>query len=123
MEKEYAQALFDLAQKPQASPKDLVERLIKHLDETGRMKLLPHILREYRRIEARNEAFEDLLEVASEQEASAAAKEAGALGISASPVVNPDLVTGWRARSGSRLVDRSGKRALVDLYRAIAESA
>lgn len=123
MEKQYAQALFDLAQKPGASASDLVKKMVAHLKETGREKLLPRILREYQRIEARAQTFGQELEVADEQEATQAAKEAQALGITAEPSVNPDLITGWRARSGSRLIDRSGKRALIDLYRQIARNA
>jgi F0F1-type ATP synthase delta subunit len=123
MEKEYAQALFELAQKPGASADALVKQLVKHLKETGREKLLPRILREFKRIDARSESFGELLEVASEQEVAAAQKEAKELGITATAQVNPDLVTGWRARKASRLIDRSGKRALVDLYRQIATNA
>jgi F0F1-type ATP synthase delta subunit len=123
MEKQYAQALFDLAQKPGASAADLVKRLMAHLKETGREKLLPRILREYRRIEARAQTFGEELEVASDKEAAKASTEAKSLGITAKPTVNPALVTGWRARSGSRLIDRSGKRALIDLYRQIARNA
>jgi F0F1-type ATP synthase delta subunit len=123
MEKQYAQALFDLAQKPGVSAADLVKKLVAHLNETGREKLLPRILREFKRIEARAQTFGQELEVASDKVAASAAREAAELGITAEPVVNPDLVTGWRARSGSRLIDRSGKRALIDLYRQIARNA
>ncbi len=120
MEKEYAQALYNLAMQPDASADELAKKLVAHLRETGREKLLPHIARELKRIEAREEAFGESLEVASEIEAARASEEAEALGISASAQVNQNLVTGWRARKGSRVIDRSGKRALLDLYRAIA---
>jgi len=123
MEKEYAQALFSLAQKPNASADDLVNKLRKNLQDTGREKLLPRILRELKRIEARAESFGEALEVASDAERASAQKEARQLGIAADAQVNPELISGWRARSGSRVIDRSGKRALVELYRRIVTHA
>ena len=119
MEKTYAKALYDLAQQPGADAVKLVETFIAHLKAEGRLKLLPRVLRELKRLEARHASLGDLLEVTSEKEAAAALSEAKSLGISAEPVVNETLVTGWRARSGSRIIDRSGKRALLDLYRSI----
>jgi F0F1-type ATP synthase delta subunit len=123
MEKEYAQALFNLSKVPDASADELVKKLVAHLEETGRSKLLPHILREFRRIEAREASFGELLEVASESEKEAAVAEARSQGITAEATITPDLVSGWRARKGSRLLDNSGKRALIDLYRKIASNA
>jgi F0F1-type ATP synthase delta subunit len=123
MEKEYAQALFDLAQKPGASADELVKKLTLHLKESGREKLLPRILREYKRVVARNESFGELLEVAHVEEKAVAEREATELGVTAAAQVNPDLISGWRARKGGRLIDRSGKRALLDLYRAIVQNA
>lgn len=119
MEREYAQALFDLSQKPDADASELVKKLVAHLKETGREKLLPRIGRELARIEASAASFGELLEVASEHEKASAEKEAKEFGISAHAQVNETLVSGWRARSGSRIIDRSGKRALLDLYRQI----
>lgn len=123
MEKEYAQALYDLAHKPGAHASELVKKLVAHLKEKGREKLLPRIGRELSRIEARAETFGEMLEVASEHEKAKAEREAKEFGISAKAQVNQDLVTGWRARSGSRIIDRSGKRALLELYRQISASA
>lgn len=123
MEKEYAHALFELAQKPGTQADELVQKLVAHLKETGREKLLPRILRELKRIEARAESFGELLEVASENEVKQAEREAQALGITAKAQVNGTLVSGWRARAGSRVIDRSGKRALLDLYREILAHA
>ena len=123
MEKDYAQALFTLAQKPGAKADELVKRLVAHLQETGREKLLQRILREFKRIDARAESFGESLEVASAKEKPGAVKEAGAFGITADAHINPELVTGWRARKGSRVIDRSGKRALLDLYRQILTHA
>ncbi len=72
-----------------------------HLRETGREKLLPRILRELKRIDARAQSFGELLEVASAAEKASAEKEAHALGITAHAQVNHGLISGWRARSGA----------------------
>lgn len=119
MEKVYAQALFNLSQKADANTSVLVATLVDHLREVGREKLLPRILRELKRLEARKASFGESLEVASTEEKSVAEKEAKELGITATAHVNSALISGWRARSGSRVIDRSGKRALLDLYRQI----
>lgn len=123
MEKQYAIALFELAQKPDAKAETLVQKLREHLKEVGREKLLPRILREFSKLDALATAFGESLEVASQDEKAHAEKEAHALGITAHAHVNHDLVSGWRARKGSRVIDRSGKRALIDLYRQIAQNA
>ena len=122
MHKEYAQALYNLAQQPDAKAAELVKKLVTHLAETGRQKLIPHILREYRRIEARAEALDESLHVASKHEKALAVREAKDLGITAHPTVEASLITGWCAQQGSRIIDRSGKRALLDLYRTIAHT-
>jgi F0F1-type ATP synthase delta subunit len=120
MEKTYAKAL---ASKPEADSKKLVDTLVAHLRETGRLKLLPRILRELKRLDARATTLSETLEVASESEKAAATKEAKEMGITAEPTINTDLVSGWRAQTGSRIIDRSGKRALLDLYKRITAHA
>lgn len=123
MEKTYARAVFNLSQKPEASADEIVKTLVAHLKEVGREKLLPRILRELKRLDERSSSLGEILEVASEQEKALAMKEAQELGITAPAVINDVLVSGWRARTGSRVIDRSGKRALLDLYRTIAAHA
>jgi len=125
MEKLYAQALFTLAQKSATngtSADELVKHLVAHLQSTGKQKLLPRILREMKRLDARHQSFSESLEVASEQEVASAERAAKELGITASATINSSLVSGWRARAGSRVIDRSGKRTLIDLYRFIANA-
>lgn len=119
MEKAYAQALAESIGRGTDEDK-LVQGLVRHLKEEGRMKLLPSILAELKRVDARSRALAPSLEVASDAEAAAAKSAAALAGIDASSVtVNPSLIKGWRARSGSSLVDRSAKQALVDLYQKI----
>src|SRR6185312_9525306 len=98
MQKLYAQAVYAQAQKPGASAKQLVEKLVKHLKETGRAKLLPSILRELKRIEAKHEKLVPIVEVAHQKDGKKALEEARTHGIEAKEaVVNADLITGWRA--------------------------
>ncbi len=116
----YADALRRLASRKGADEGKLVSNLIAHLAQTGRMKLLPAILRDLKTKEQQHKAISDSVEVAKasdEKKALAAAKEAGIDAKEAS--VNPSLLSGWRARSGGTLVDRSGKRQLIELYRNI----
>lgn len=119
MEREYAQALSSSLARGTDEAK-LVSGLVSHLKEEGRMKLLPGIVRELKRLQTETAKLAPSLEIANEEDrvsAIAGAKEAG---ITAGEVtVNPSLIRGWRARSGSVLVDRSAKQALVDLYQKI----
>ena len=119
MEKEYALALSRQL-KAGTDEKKLVDGLVAHLKTEGRMKLLPGIARELKALDARRQSLAPSIEVASEAEKASALSSAKALGIEAENVsVNPSLIRGWRARSGSSLVDRSAKRGLVDLYQRI----
>lgn len=119
MEKLYAQAIENLMEKG-GDDKKIVAELTNHLTKTGRAKLLPGILRELKVLEARKATLAPQVEVASEKEADAALKAAKEAGIDAPKAhVNHALITGWRARSGGTLVDRSAKQGLIDLYRKI----
>jgi F0F1-type ATP synthase delta subunit len=94
--------------------------LIAHLRHTGRMKLLPQVLRELRTQAAREALLAPKVEVAHEKESARALRLAGAAGIHAKHArVNHSLVKGFRARSGSTLMDQSAKRALIDIYQQI----
>ena len=71
------------------------EELKKHLERTGRMKLLPRILSELKEREARAAKLTSKKETAKE---------------------NPTLISGWRSIENGILTDRTGKRALVNIY-------
>lgn len=119
MERAYAQAIKAQVSKG-ADESALFSNLIAHLKAKGRVKLLPKILAELRSQEARTRSTEATLEVASEKESENALKAARDLGFDAAKAdVNPTLITGWRVRKGGTLVDASGKRTLLDLYRRI----
>ncbi|MDR3546986.1 MAG: F0F1 ATP synthase subunit delta [Candidatus Pacebacteria bacterium] len=120
MHKLYAQAIYIAAQKDGADAKKLVKQLTEALKDRGRLKLLPSILRELERIEAREAKLAPQLEVSSESEAARALKEAAAQGIHAVHArVNDALIRGWRASANGKLIDHSAKRELVELYRKV----
>ena len=118
----YAKALARLLEKG-ASEDMLVKNLVAHLRERGRMKLLPGIVRELETLKARSATTGATLEVAKKEDAAKALEAAKHEGIEAKEaIVNPSLLRGWRARVGGKLVDRSGKRALIDLYARIVRN-
>jgi F0F1-type ATP synthase delta subunit len=120
MQNVYAQALYSASQKDSADPKKLVAQLVKYLQASGRSKLLPSILKDLERIEAREAKLAPVVEVAHENETAAALKHAAALGIHAKKAhVNPTLIQGWRATGNGKLYDQSAKRSLVELYRNV----
>jgi hypothetical protein len=99
---------------------DAVAKLILHLKSMGRVKMLGDIAKELRKIAARRKALISVVEVADEREAGMALRAAKEAGIKASKArVNPSLIRGFRARGAGLLFDRSGKRALTDIYQQI----
>lgn len=119
MEKAYAQAL-EAIHKKGTSESVVVSTLVTHLKATGRLKLLPRILRELKVLQSRTRLLAPLVEVASLSQKEQALEGAKAAGINAEQVVvNPALIRGWRARGAGVLVDHSAKRSLIDLYRRI----
>jgi hypothetical protein len=74
------------------------ESLKEHLSRTGRLKLLPRILRELEVREARAKTAKPWKETAKE---------------------NPALISGFRSIEDGVLTDRTGKRALLDIYQKV----
>lgn len=118
---EYTRLLEATAQLDDKKAADeAVSKLIAHLKSSGRMKMLPQIARELRKVAARRLAQESKVEVAHEKDKHHALIEAGKMGIDARhATVNHTLIDGWRARKGGALVDRSAKRALIDIYQKV----
>jgi F0F1-type ATP synthase delta subunit len=97
-----------------------ITKLIMHLKSAGRMKMLPAIARELRKVAARRHALRPYVEVAHQKEEAHALHAAAELGIIARhAVVNPSLIQGWRARAKGTLVDHSAKRALLRIYQQV----
>ena len=97
-----------------------VDKLVAHLKVVGRLKMLPSIAHELRKIKARRMALSPRVEVASAEDKASALAGAKAQGFTVTEAtVNPSLVSGWRVQGHGKLVDRSGKRALVEIYKKI----
>lgn len=97
-----------------------ITKLIVHLKSAGRMKMLPQIARELRKIAMRRHTLRPHVEVAHGKEALAALAAAAKEGIVAhEATINNQLIHGWRARSGDKLIDRSAKRALLHIYQKV----
>jgi F0F1-type ATP synthase delta subunit len=115
----YAKAISKL-QAEGKNEDELVSNLVTHLKARGRTKLLPGILQELKTLQARKASSEGVLEVAHQSDKASALAAAKAEGLEVKDAhVNHSLLSGWRARSNGQLIDRSGKRALVDLYNRI----
>ena len=82
----------------QKSADEAVSKLIAHLKSTGRIKMLPSLARELRRIGGRRRLLRPHLEVASEGESSRAIREAKEAGIE-----------GKEAKERTVLLDQLGK--------------
>lgn len=74
------------------------DAFIAHLRRTGRMKLLPQVLRELTVAHARARKVSSRRETAAE---------------------HPSLISGWRSIENGVLTDRTGKSALIAIYRNI----
>lgn len=97
-----------------------VTRLILHLKSAGRMKMLPAIARELRKVTTRRRALRPVVEVAHKKEEAAALRAAAREGVVAQHAnVNTALIHGWRARKGGKLIDHSAKRALLHIYQQV----
>lgn len=97
-----------------------VTKLVMHLKSMGRVKMLPAIARELRKIAARRHALRPLVEVSHKRESAAALAAAAREGITAKGAdVNPALIHGWRAQENGMLIDRSAKNTLLRMYRNI----
>lgn len=75
-----------------------VEAFIAHLKRTGRMKLLPSVLRELKQEKARERLTAPRTESANDI---------------------PSLISGSRTLKDGLLTDSTGKRALLEIYKNI----
>lgn len=117
----YTRLLETVAETGDGAAADIaVKKLVMHLKSSGRMSMLPKVMRELRKVAARRRAVAPSVEVAHEDEAEAALRAAAALGISAERAeVNPALIRGWRAQGGGKLIDHSAKHALAHIYQKV----
>ncbi|MAJ97086.1 hypothetical protein CL644_02220 [bacterium] len=122
---EYAHALHNARKK--ASTKDeaanYVDALVATLKESGKLKALPAILREYQRIQVRKNAQKPILTLSTKEEEDEALKELEQrLGDKVGDVAiatDENLVGRWRYVNHDTLLDTSYKAALLELYRRV----
>lgn len=74
------------------------DAFIAHLRRTGRLKLLPQVLRELRMEQSHARTTGTRKETAQD---------------------NPSLISGWRSIENGQLTDHTGKSALITIYRNI----
>lgn len=97
-----------------------VTKLIMHMQHSGHVNMLPEIAHELRKIAARRQALAPRVEVAHEKDSVEALRAANELGINATKAqVNHSLIRGWRARADGKLIDRSAKNALIQIYQKV----
>ena len=123
---EYAHAL---AKSTEGTSKDqakiYVARLVEILKREGKLKALPQILREFKRIIEQRNAKTPTLTVAQKKDAANATKELKAIlkeAVVSDSVVDDSIIGGWRYVGRDTLVDNSYKTALIDLYRNITRT-
>lgn len=75
-----------------------IDAFIAHLKKTGRLKLLPSVLKELQEETARERLSNGCTETAQE---------------------NPALISGSRSIKDGMLTDTTGKRALLEMYKKI----
>jgi F0F1-type ATP synthase delta subunit len=116
---DYAKAIVRLKKRGELTDAKIAENLRLHLTRTGKLKLLPAIVRELKKLSYKKDELA-VLEIASESERNQAMTAVTELGLEKHEVrVNASLISGWRVKSKGNLIDRSGKRFLIDLYRSV----
>ena len=97
-----------------------VKKLIVHLKSIGQIRMLSKVAHELKKVQARKNALAPLVEVAHKKESAAALKAAAKEGIKApKAIVNTSLIAGYRARGAGKLIDRSAKAALIEIYQNV----
>lgn len=100
-----------------------VTKLIRHMQHSGHLNMLPEIAHELRKIAARRRTLAPRVEVAYEKDSVAALRAASELGINATRThINHALIHGWRAQGGGKLIDRSAKNALIQIYQRVTSA-
>lgn len=120
MEKEYAQALWDLIQKGE-KPKEAVSKIHHALEKRGRAALMPAVGRAFVRL-AQREAQKNrsVLVVARKSDEAKARRESGAKDAELS--VDESIIGGWQLFDKGTLRDESWKTALLSIYNATTRS-
>jgi len=132
MEKEYAQALWEMIKRG-TTPQKAVHALRESLAEHKREALLPRIARALERLAQREAATSDVtLTVARESDARTAHRAAmealsahSNLRVESHDLktrVDDTIIGGWRLEGRETLIDASYKRQLLDLYGRVTKA-
>lgn len=112
---QYAALLREVEDRPET-----VAQIFTLLSKRGHRKLLPAILAEIQRLDAKQEKVgKTVLTVARAADEASAKKATSTYGVPDTTVVDPAIIGGWRFRNTGTLVDHSYKRMLLDLYRTV----
>lgn len=97
-----------------------MDTFVAHLTATGRLKILPALMRALHKRSAHRHRLTSRIDVADESETEKALAEAAQFGIVTKRVtVTPSLIRGWRGQQQGRLIDRSAKHALISIYQKV----
>jgi F0F1-type ATP synthase delta subunit len=123
MERMYAQALWEMAEKGM-EPKKAVSALYEHLKLRGREALMPRIAKAFERLAARDDGKNTVtLTVAHEKDAHKAKshirdmlKKFQVAEADVAIRLDGSLIGGWRLEGKESLVDASFKKSLLEMY-------
>lgn len=119
----YAKLIQDASESGAA--RVFVDKLVAHMKAKGHLSLLPQVLRVLDRMPNSNEA---VVTVKSEEDVRRFKEEMKAFlsenGYTDKPrvVVDPNIVGGFTARAGGKMLDRSFRSALVNIYQQAVRS-
>ncbi|MEK7509736.1 MAG: F0F1 ATP synthase subunit delta [Patescibacteria group bacterium] len=112
----YAHAILHMIKKGE-TPREAITRMHKALEAKGRVGLMPHIARAFRRLALKDaNKSRSLLTVARVKDEQAAREASGAR--DAELAVDPTLIGGWTFEDKGTLTDASWKSSLLSIYRA-----
>ncbi|OHA84226.1 MAG: hypothetical protein A2408_03350 [Candidatus Yonathbacteria bacterium RIFOXYC1_FULL_52_10] len=123
---DYARALASaLDQKDSARAGEMIARFVALVRRRGHARLLPKIVTAFERdAHVRARANQAHVTVADEavikDQARSIAEHAQTIGVSSKDIaftIDDTLITGYRIRTRDKIVDVSGKRALLEIYR------
>ncbi len=128
----YAEALYEAAATTdEATQESMVANLVRILDERGHRALLPAIAREYERLERRRSVRERrevrvARAVDRDKHADAIKRDAEKLGVDPAQCVtriDESVVGGYAIEANGTRLDKTHKRALLELYTRLVTTA
>jgi F0F1-type ATP synthase delta subunit len=128
----YAEALYEATTGAEEATQDrLIANLMRILEEQGHRKLLPSILREYEHLVTRRLVRERaVLRVARsddrEKLAEAISRDTERIGVDPAQCVthiDESVVGGYAIEANGKRIDRTHKRALLELYTKLVTTA